>query len=231
MQPKQHQETAILVFAHSTHEEKNHKNINHGELLFDILTNDTLAKVRRTKLPYFHFTEHQQCGNSFGERFTHAIETIFDLGYNNIITVGNDCPQLQTRHLLIADEALATGKTVLGPTVDGGFYLMGLNRKSFDKTLFLRLPWQRFGLFNRISKLIKTVSPDLISLPLFHDIDNDADVARLANFTDSIAARVLKKLRALVFSINTISCEHLQIQKEYYTSIFYNKGSPVYAFA
>ncbi|CAN0575163.1 unnamed protein product, partial [Ectocarpus sp. 12 AP-2014] len=67
-----------------------------GERVFETLTKETLRKVKRTKQPYFHISEKEQTGNSFGERFTNAIQTVFDKGYEHIITVGNDTPQLKT---------------------------------------------------------------------------------------------------------------------------------------
>lgn len=227
MRPTPKQKTAVLVFARSANEEKNHKSFRHGVELFDALTKDTLNKVQRSKLPYFHFDERLQIGTSFGERFTNAIQTIYDLGYENVITVGNDCPQLKTHHLLSAQKALTLGKTVLGPTLDGGFYLMGLNQKNFDKALFLRLPWQRFGLLNSISKLLKTNSTNVYKLPTLNDIDVDTDVLVLTGFLRSISESILKVLRKLTAVIALVFSKNITFKNEYLTSLFYNKGSPV----
>ncbi|AZQ59673.1 DUF2064 domain-containing protein [Maribacter sp. MJ134] len=190
--------TAILVFANSAKTEMALKPIQQGEALFNKLTQETLRKVKRTGLPYFHISDKEQKGHTFGERFTKAIQTIFENGFENVITVGNDTPQLSTAHLLKASHALQTGKTVLGPSIDGGFYLMGIHKANFDQETFKRLPWQRFSLFNRISTLLDETDNLLFQLPLLSDIDTVEDVKRLASFCKSISTTVLQLLRALV---------------------------------
>ena len=57
--------TAIIIFANSSKEELKHKAIVNGQKLFDTLTGITVQTVKKTKLPYFHFTEKEQLGNSF----------------------------------------------------------------------------------------------------------------------------------------------------------------------
>ncbi len=219
--------TAILVFANSAHTELAHKPIPKGELLFEGLTKETLQKVQATRLPYFHISDKEQEGASFGERFTNAVQKVFEKGFENIITIGNDTPQLQIAHLLKANAALNEGKTVLGPSLDGGFYLMGIHKSSFDQETFKRLPWQRFSLFNRISSLLDLTDSILHQLPTLSDIDTFKDVKRLASFSKSISSAVLHLLTLL-----------LQLQKEHQTvviSILYiiflqrpfNKGSPL----
>ncbi len=198
-----------------------------GEVLFQTLTQDTLQKAKKTGLPYFHISEKEQTGNSFGERFTNAIQTVFEEGFDNIITIGNDTPQLKTAHLLKTKAALEAGESVLGPSLDGGFYLMGIHKSNFDKEIFKRLPWQRFSLFNRISSLLEQTDSLLYHLPVLSDIDTIKDVKRLAYFKNSISSTVLQMLMLLI-----------QLEKEFQTieiSLFsatflqqpFNKGSPV----
>lgn len=198
-----------------------------GEVLFQTLTQDTLQKAKKTGLPYFHISEKEQTGNSFGERFTNAIQTVFEEGFDNIISIGNDTPQLKTAHLLKTKAALEAGESVLGPSLDGGFYLMGIHKSNFDKEIFKRLPWQRFSLFNRISSLLEQTDSLLYHLPVLSDIDTIKDVKRLAYFKNSISSTVLQMLMLLI-----------QLEKEFQTieiSLFsatflqqpFNKGSPV----
>jgi glycosyltransferase A (GT-A) superfamily protein (DUF2064 family) len=219
--------TAILVFANSAAEELSHKAMPNGEVLFQTLTQETLQKAKKTGLPCFHISEKEQTGNSFGERFTNAIQTVFEEGFDNIITIGNDTPQLKTTHLLKTEAALEAGETVLGPSLDGGFYLMGIHKSNFDKESFKRLPWQRFSLFNKISSLVELTNSVLYQLPVLSDIDTIKDVKRLAYFKNSISSTVLQLLMQL-----------LQLGKELQTiviSLFlttflqqaFNKGSPV----
>jgi len=73
--------TAILVFANSAKAEMQIKPIRKGAVLFDKLTQETLQKVKKTGLPYFHISEQEQKGKTFGERFTKAIQTVFENGH------------------------------------------------------------------------------------------------------------------------------------------------------
>ncbi|SRR6056297_474976 len=219
--------TAILIFANSAHTELAHKPIPKGEGLFEVLTKETLQKVQATGLPFFHISDKEQKGSSFGERFTNAIQEVFQNGFENIITIGNDTPQLQTAHLLKANAALNEGKTVLGPSLDGGFYLMGIHKSNFDQETFKKLPWQRFSLFNRISTLLDLTDRILHQLPTLSDIDTFTDVKRLASFRKSISSSLLYLLTLVI-----------QLKKKHQTVIIsilyiiflqrpFNKGSPL----
>lgn len=220
--------TAILIFAQSAAKEVLRKKFFKTPDLFRVLNQETLSKVQRSGLPYFHFSEKEQIGNSFGERFVNAIQEVYEMGFENVITIGNDSPQLKTGHLLQANAQLLRGKTVLGPAVDGGFYLMGLQKQDFKPELFVRLPWQRFSLFNKISQLLEVYNSDVFQLPLLHDIDTKKNVSTLLNFTKSISISLqIFFARLVVKQTRYFSKSNLF----YYLQIhfnFFNKGSPYF---
>lgn len=218
--------TAILVFANSAQKELANKTMPKGELLFEGLIEDTLQKVHATGLPFFHFSDAQQKGATFGERFTNAIQEVFQNGFENIITIGNDTPQLKTSHLLQAHAALQAEKTVLGPSLDGGFYLMGIHQSNFDSDSFKKLPWQQFNLFHRISALLDIADSVLHQLPMLRDIDTFNDVKRLASFRKSISSTLLR----LLASVLQLGHELQTILVSFLSAILlqqpHNKGSP-----
>ncbi len=218
--------TAVLVFARSAKADMQHKKFVTGERLFDALTQETLRKVRRSKLPYFHSTEAEQEGNTFGDRFVNAIQAVYDQGYTNVITIGNDSPQLKTKHLLEAYEQLQQGNTVLGPTYDGGFYLMGLHKSKFDPQVFLRLPWQRFGLLHSISKVLEGSSSGIFSLPTFTELDSLRDLETLGNFIQSIPQHLLVLVRQFLAKKYTLFSVILEGPISGHLQTFKNKGSP-----
>ncbi len=202
------------------------KAIPAGEQLFDALTQTTLQKAERTGLPIFHFTEKEQLGSNFGERFTNAIAAVFDAGFENIITIGNDTPNLKTQHLKKAAHQLALGKTVFGPSADGGFYLMGLQKANFDCAIFKNLPWQRFVLFNRISLWLKRESLEIVKLPVLQDLDSEKDLKAILTFSRSLSGYILKLIAFILGHKN-----RLCYKKYIFTDLFlhrslYNKGSP-----
>lgn len=218
--------TAILVFANSASQEFEQKPFVKNTVLFETLNQETLTKVRKTGLPYFHFTEKEQVGSSFGERFVNAIQEVYKKGYDNVITIGNDSPQLKTSHLLEANKQLLLGKTVLGPTFDGGFYLMGLHKSNFDSSLFKRLPWQRFGLFNRISQLFENSNSHLFRLPVFEDIDTEKDIVKLLGFSKSISITIKNILLSIEEKGLSLFKLRIIANFELFSSPLFNKGSP-----
>ena len=137
--------TAILIFANSAEKQLISKSIASSDF-FNLLDSDTVKTVKKAGLPYFHFSEKEQIGHSFGERFTNAIETILNKGFQNVITLGNDIPNLTANLIVKAKNKLENSDYVLGPSTDGGFYLMGFKKAHFNKTDIQNLPWQQICL-------------------------------------------------------------------------------------
>jgi rSAM/selenodomain-associated transferase 1 len=72
------------------------------------------------------FYKQMQHGNDLGERMQHAFSFLFELGYERVLIIGSDYPQLSTAHLNHAFELLETHEVCVGPADDGGYYLLGL---------------------------------------------------------------------------------------------------------
>ena len=211
--------TAILIFANSAEQEALCKPFKSSIELFEVLNHQTLLKVKRTEVPYFIYSEKEQVGITFGERFTNAIQSVFDKGFSQIITVGNDTPHLQSCQILQAIEQLKTNDIVLGPSLDGGFYLMGLRKSQFNQNTFLDLPWQTSQLTRSISKLISAKKIRLFTLEVLTDIDAVADVKSILHSAKSVLLSILSKVKTqvLYFAIHLKSKTLLHC---------FNKGSP-----
>ncbi len=228
MQESELHTTAILVFAHSSEEEIKHKKIAKGGLLFDVLNRHVLDVSEKSGLPYFHFSEERQRGNSFGERFTDAIQYVFDQGFDNVITIGNDTPQLKASHILKTITLLHQNKLVLGPSADGGFYLMGLQKTGFDPSAFKNLPWQTSHLGNALKEQATYAASNIVQLERLHDIDTEADLGLLIKFTRNLHVSIYKILIALITLSIEIRHVIIMLVKELYFIKYQNKGSPIY---
>jgi glycosyltransferase A (GT-A) superfamily protein (DUF2064 family) len=219
--------TAILVFANSSHHELQRKPMVNGVVLFEALNRQTLNIVRETGLPYFHFTEKQQCGNSFGERFVNALQSVFDKGYENVITIGNDTPHLKSTDLLQTQNLLESQKFVLGPSADGGFYLMGIPRSHFKAVELLRLPWRGSGLCRALLKLASVQEKEVVRLKTLFDLDTIGDLRLLVHRFQNVG----KYLLSLIFLLIRQKRERLPSLRFSpalgYRSNFFNKGSPI----
>lgn len=221
--------TAILVFAQSSTEELKRKAIYKGGKLFNVLNEQTLKTVKSTKLPYILCTEAQQTGNTFAERFVNAISSVYNMGYENVITIGNDSPQLTKKHLLESQQQLEKKNFVLGPTTDGGFYLMGLHKSLFNANAFMQMPWQTSKLTNSLHNFIKSKEVAIVILSTLYDIDTTADLQNIIHRNLYIPLKI-KGLVLKIVTFNTLKKQwyflNNYIQKTY-SSNSYNKGSPL----
>ncbi|MBT0607432.1 TIGR04282 family arsenosugar biosynthesis glycosyltransferase [Aequorivita echinoideorum] len=220
------QATAILIFANSAQAEASYKPFSKNSKLFSELNKDTLEKVKKSGLPYFHFSEKEQIGDTFGERYINAIKAVYNSGFENVITIGNDTPLLQTSHIAEAAENLRKNPLVLGPSRDGGYYLMGLNIAYFEPESFLKLPWQTGNLRSALCQLLLKKNAQIIFLETLVDIDSIADVELLKNSFRKIRQRIFKILvQLLTFNKRKIYFKNFLVEK-IISKTYFNKGSP-----
>lgn len=219
-------EVAVLIFANSSQEELRNKSIPKSGHFFDALTEQTLATAKKTQFSYFHVTEKQQRGNSFGERFTNAIQSIFDKGFEHVITIGNDTPHLKASHIIDAYKQLAKGKSVLGPAADGGFYLMGLHRSRFEASKFKKLSWQTALLYREVSLLLSDEKNELAQLQTLFDLDDVNDLHLFFKRFKNIPRRLFDTICLLLEVVTENSSFLYIVLDDYFFKTFYNKGSP-----
>lgn len=178
------QSTLILLFSRSAEAEAKHKkallpsSVRLRQQITQRLINHSQAIGRATGLPYLQIDEQAQFGESFGARFEHALKTCFALGYEQVITIGNDCPELTATQLVEAATGLENKQVVLGPASDGGCYLMGFRRKAFEQLDLQKLPWQQSGLCDQLLAQLtaRQISFDLLSTQ--QDLDSEQDIWR-----------------------------------------------------
>jgi len=72
-----------------------------------------------------------QQGNDLGERMFNAIAYVIGLGYDSVILTGSDLPLLTPEHISKGFAALDKADIAIGPTSDGGYYLIGMKQPTF----------------------------------------------------------------------------------------------------
>ncbi|AOW17409.1 hypothetical protein LPB03_08010 [Polaribacter vadi] len=218
--------TAILIFANSAEKEAERKSFLSSDV-FSALNHQTLKTVEKSGIQYFHFSEKNQVGSSFGERFSNAIETIFNKGFGNVITIGNDTPHLKTKHLIDTVHQLEKNELVLGPSKDGGFYLMGIKKEHFNKETFLKLPWQTSKLQNCIASIITSKKLNIKFLEILNDLDVLEDVKKILHSFKAIPKSVLKILRIFISFLKEFFIDIIINFKSTFSTPNSNKGSPL----
>lgn len=180
--------TAVLIFARSAEEELKHKPFLVKKSVVSVLHEQTLNVARKSNLPVIVYDETKQQGDHFGLRFANALQAVFDKGYDQIITIGNDCPQLKINHIIQAQESLSNHREVIGGTLDGGFYLLGISKNTFDKDTFTNFDWNKKNLYDEVFQFISRKSSRCTILPRLRDIDFFSDLEKIALFTISNSA-------------------------------------------
>lgn len=73
-----------------------------------------------------------QKGKDLGEKMYRAIKKVLNLGYESVILTGSDLPMMTLNHLESGFAALESHDIAIGPTSDGGYYLIGMKAPSRD---------------------------------------------------------------------------------------------------
>ena len=120
----------------------------------------------------------KQEGASLGDRMAEAMAWGFSEGFQKVVIIGVDSPTLPVVFLREAFERLEADRTVLGPTLDGGYYLIGARDSSPD--IFTNIAWGTDRVF--IDTLNHLNEQDLSChlLPFWYDVDRPADLDLLA---------------------------------------------------
>ena len=182
-----HCKTAILFFSQTASREAMVKKWKKGDQqqnyqLARSLIQQAEKTLQQAPFPVFHFSEIEQTGASFGERLSNAYRQIFGKGYQAVIAVGNDSPEIQQLNWQKIAGELEKGRSVLGPSMRGGAYLIGLHRAHFDAAAFQQLPWQTANLYDGLKRYAERCAA-VAELPPLRDINTFADVKLILKST------------------------------------------------
>lgn len=133
--------------------------------------------LMRQWLGHRHFVAQQ--GDDLGSRMEHAFTHTYRAGFDEVLLVGSDIPSLDADLLQQAFTELKSHDIVLGPTQDGGYYLIGMKNAVFQnlvKDLFNDIPWSTEAVYNITVKRILNAGYSFFCLPPLRDIDNYSDL-------------------------------------------------------
>lgn len=115
-----------------------------------------------------------------GRALFRTAEALLDVGHRSVCMVNSDSPNLPPAFLVRAVHALhAPGeRIVLGPSEDGGYYLIGLTR--FRARLFEDIDWSTERVTGQTLQRAAELGLEVVMLPPWYDVDDAAMLARLA---------------------------------------------------
>ncbi|MBD3402852.1 DUF2064 domain-containing protein [candidate division GN15 bacterium] len=117
---------------------------------------------------------YPQRGRDLGERMYHALESLLvEETCGKAILIGTDIPDISPESFTAAARELESHDLVLGPTDDGGYYLIGMRRPI--RELFVDIDWGTVFVFDQTVRVVKDLGISLALLPILRDLDNNDD--------------------------------------------------------
>lgn len=122
-----------------------------------------------------------QTGRDLGEKMANAFKDGFQMGYERLLLIGTDIPEISSPVLHQAFRILENRDAVIGPARDGGYYLIGFNRKSFSGQIFFDdMDWSSGHVFERTLSILTREGLSFEKTPELCDIDTSEDLKALA---------------------------------------------------
>lgn len=114
-----------------------------------------------------------QGDGDLGARMAAAIGAALAEGARHVIVVGTDCPSLTAETVERAFDALDSADVVIGPALDGGYYLIGMS--ALQTSLFVDVPWSSTGTRAITLERARDAGLRVALLPTLRDIDTADD--------------------------------------------------------
>lgn len=116
---------------------------------------------------------------NFGDCLLHTIEEIFARGHGSAVVLNSDSPTLPTAYLVETAAALGQpgDRAVLGPSSDGGYYLLGL--KTAHRHMFENIAWSTVEVARQTLERAREIGLPVHRLPVWYDVDDVDGLRRL----------------------------------------------------
>ena len=135
-----------------------------------------------------------QKGRDLGEKMHNALNYVLNQGYGAVILTGADLPLMTRNHLLGGFEALKDADIALGPTFDGGYYLVGV--KAPSPFLFQDQTYGYGNVFENTAAAAHAAGKTVACAPCCGDVDTPEDLDALEGRLES-QSHTAAYLRAL----------------------------------
>ncbi len=120
------------------------------------------------------YSKRIQVEEDLGGRMIHAFGELYEREHDKVLIIGSDCNELSTEILQSAFNSLDDNDVVLGPTHDGGYYLIGMKKLHAD--LFTGKDWSTESVFEQTIRSIDENGLSYSVLPKLNDVDHKEDV-------------------------------------------------------
>ena len=126
----------------------------------------------------FGLKAFDQSGGNLGQRMEAAMNFLYSKGYEKTLVLGSDSPSLPLEMLDQAFELMEEGNIVLGPSLDGGYYLLGVCGDAPD--IFSDIEWGSSSVFFKTLERLKKYKLKYSLLPYWYDVDTIQELRYLS---------------------------------------------------
>jgi uncharacterized protein len=148
-------------------------------------------------------TAHRQRGADLGERLLAAFVEAFRDGHSAAVALGTDHPTLPLDFVRLALAELdGPLRIALGPSADGGYYLLGMNH--LYPALFEGMRYSHAAVFEETMDRAARTGAGLAVLPEWYDVDTPEDLARLARDLDAAPPDCARRTREAVAKLRAL---------------------------
>ena len=151
----------------------------------------------------YRYTPQQ--GGDLGQRMKNAFSSAFNNGYEKVVLIGSDLPDLPDKYIKYAFIQLENSDVVIGPAADSGYYLIGFSNKSFVSAVFENISWSTSKVFEQTLCALKKQSKTVSILPTWNDIDTIDDLRRFVSRNVGTASRTFSYISKQLPQLNDMA--------------------------
>ena len=218
---------AFLFFARSPYSDTKRSGFASNKLHLKVISHlhfQTFQKLCDTGLPVIVSNENTQKTHSLATNLSRAISEVFQKGFQKVIVVGNDCPELNQATLEKAIQSLRRGENVLGPDMEGGSYLIGIDKSGYCEDTFEKALKVKSNVHERLSVFLQSFGAPLIILGRKHDINSGNALYKYVELSVECSS-TYSLLRKVYYSFIHFAKIQVDYIVKYYAPIFSSNHS------
>jgi len=123
-----------------------------------------------------HYLFMPQAGEDLGERMKNGFAEAFSMNFKRVVLIGSDIPDLPLEFIEEAFTSLQAKDAVIGPSLDGGYYLIGFKKETFSPRVFERIRWSTESVFEKTLEVLQQQRLTVHTLQPLRDIDTVGDL-------------------------------------------------------
>ncbi len=123
-----------------------------------------------------HYLYMAQVGVDLGERMKNSFVEALSMNFKRVVLIGSDIPDLPLEFIEEAFTSLQEKDAVIGPALDGGYYLIGFRKEAFSPRVFEGIHWSTESVFEKTLRVLQQEGRTVHTLQPLRDIDTVEDL-------------------------------------------------------